>query len=110
MFTKSKETEVMTLAEKTEKVFKDCEKLLFDAMKASGLDISSIAEADDDSIILFKRYMEVLKDAEDLAIAQAAQLDKIDMIDQVFKSTASIAADLKVMDKKVDILIGGSKK
>lgn len=110
MFTKSKETEVMTLAEKTEKVFKDCEHLLFDAMKSTGLDISSIADADDDTIILFKRYMGLMKDAEELAIAQAAKLDKIDMIDQVFKSTASIAADLKVMDKKVDLLVSGSKK
>ena len=94
-----------TLEEKTRKIFGDCEKLLFEAMKASGLDISDIADADDNSIILFKRYMELMKSAEELAIAQAEQLDKIDMLDTILKNVSIMSADVKMMDKKLDVLM-----
>ena len=93
-----------TLKEKTSKIFSDCEKLLFEAMKASGLDISDIADADDDTVILFKRYMELMKSAEELAVAQAEQLDKIDMLDTILKNVAVMSADVKMMDKKLDVL------
>ncbi|MBP5596216.1 MAG: hypothetical protein J6Y02_12595 [Pseudobutyrivibrio sp.] len=94
-----------TLEEKTRKIFGDCEKLLFEAMKASGLDISDIADADDDTVILFKRYMELMKSAEELAIAQAEQLDKIDMLDTILKNVSIMSADVKMMDKKLDVLM-----
>ena len=100
-----KADEAKTLKEKTEKVFDDAKQLLFEAMKASGLDISDIADADDETIILFKRYMEIMKTAEDLAIAQAAQLDKIDMLDAIFKEVAVITADVKGIDRKIDIAL-----
>ena len=98
-------TENETLKEKTIKIFGDCEKLLFEAMKASGLDISDITDADDDSIILFKRYMELMKSAEELAIAQAEKLDKIDILDTVLKDVSVMSADVKMMDRKLDVLI-----
>lgn len=94
-----------TLEEKTRKIFGDCEKLLFEAMKATGLDISDIADADDDTVILFKRYMELMKSAEELAIAQAEQLDKIDMLDTILKNVSIMSADVKMMDKKLDVLM-----
>lgn len=94
-----------TLKEKTSKIFDDCEKLLFEAMKASGLNISDIADADDDTVILFKRYMELMKSAEDLVIAQAEQLDKINMLDTILKDVAVMSADVKMMDKKLDVLM-----
>lgn len=94
-----------TLKEKTSKIFDECEKLLFEAMRASGLDISDIADADDDTVILFKRYMKLMKSAEELAIAQAEKLDKIDILDTVLKDVAVMSADVKMMDKKLDVLI-----
>ena len=94
-----------TLAEKTRKIFGNCEKLLFEVMKATGLDISDIADADDDTVILFKRYMELMKSAEELAIAQAEQLDKIDMLDTILKNVSIMSADVKMMDKKLDVLM-----
>lgn len=100
-----KEAEKETLKEKTSKIFSDCEKLLFEAMKASGFDISDIADADDGTVILFKRYMELLKSAEELAIAQAEQLDKINILDTVLKDVSMMSADVKMMDKKLDVLI-----
>ena len=100
-----KADEAKTLKEKTEKVFDEAEQLLLEAIKASGLNISDIADADDESIILFKRYMEIMKTAEELAIAQAAQLDKIDMLDVIFKEVAVIAADVKGIDRKIDIAL-----
>lgn len=110
MFKINKVTENETLKEKTSKIFGDCEKLLFEAMKASGLDISDIADADDDIVIMFKRYMELMKSAEDLAIAQAEQLDKINMLDTILKDVSVMSADVKMMDKKLDVLMKDNKK
>ena len=92
----------VTLKEKTEKVFGDCEKLLFDAMAASGLSISDIAEADSEEVALFHKYMKLMKDAEELAIDQAEQLDKIDNLEE----------SLKEINGKIDALIklNGSKE
>ena len=106
----NKVAENETLKEKTIKIFGDCEKLLLEAMKASGLNISDIADADDDMVILFKRYMELMKSAEELAIAQAEQLDKINMLDAILKDVAIMSADVKMMDKKLDVLMKDNKK
>ena len=110
MFKINKVTENETLKEKTSKIFGDCEKLLFEAMKASGLDISDIADADDDTVIMFKRCMELMKSAEELAIAQAEQLDKINMLDTILKDVSVMSADVKMMDKKLDVLMKDNKK
>lgn len=74
-------------------------------MKASGLNISDIADADDNTVILFKRYMKLMKSAGELAIAQAEQLDKIDILDTVLKDVSVMSADVKMMDKKLDVLM-----
>ena len=102
---KFNEAEKETLKEKTSKIFDECEKLLFEAMKASGLNISDIADADDNAVILFKRYMKLMKSAEDLAMAQAEQLDKIDIRDTLLKDVSVMSADVKMMYKKLDVLM-----
>lgn len=110
MFRFNKVTENETLKEKTSRIFGDCEKLLFEAMKATGFDISDIADTDDDTVILFKRYIELMKSAEELAIAQAEQLDKINMLDTILKDVVIMSADVKMMDKKLDVLIKKDNK
>lgn len=99
-----------SLKGKTQAVFDNAEKLLLEAIKASGLDITDIADADDDSIILFKRYMEIMRDAEELAIAQAEQLDKINALDVIIQNQARIMADIKSIECNVDILVRSDKK
>lgn len=99
-----------SLKGKTQAVFDNAEKLLLEAIKASGLDITDIADADDDSIILFKRYMEIMRDAEELAIAQAEQLDKINALDVIIQNQAKIMADIKSIELEVNTLVRNEKK
>lgn len=72
----------LNLKEQTEVLFEDAEKLLFECLGACGLEISSIANTDDDMLILFKKYMRLIKDCEALAIKQAEMLDRIESIDK----------------------------
>jgi hypothetical protein len=82
MFKTCCEKEDLTLKEQTEALFEDMEKLLVECLGTCGLDISSIANADDDMLILFKKYMKLVKDCEDLAVKQADMLDKISTLDK----------------------------
>jgi len=67
--------------------------MLTDIMKMTGFDLDSVADLDDEMIIMVKRYLVMMKKAKDLAIMQADRLDKIDEI-----------------DKKLDKLVAYAKK
>lgn len=103
------EEEETTLKAKTEKIFKDIEAMLFEVMKISGLDLSDIADLDDDTVILTKRYIELINVCEDLAIAQAEKLDKLDMLDQVLQKSIETETEVKALERKIDILLKEKK-
>ena len=85
--------EEKTLVSVTAEIFDELNKMLTDIMKMTGFDLDSVADLDDEMIIMVKRYLVMMKKAKDLAIMQADRLDKIDEI-----------------DKKLDKLVAYAKK
>ena len=66
----------------TEELFEEVEQLIKDAMSKAGFGFEDIADMDDETIILMKRYFSLLKKCEEMAEVQAEQFDKISDIDR----------------------------
>lgn len=71
-----------TLVSVTADIFDELNKMLTDLMKMTGFDLDSVADLDDEMVIMVKRYLVMMKKAKDLAIMQAEKLDKIEEIDK----------------------------
>ena len=70
-----------TLQIMTDELFEELEQLMRDAMSKAGFGFEDIADMDDETVILMKRYFSLLKKCEDLASAQAQELDRIHVIE-----------------------------
>ena len=69
-----------TLRDQTKALFDEMESVLMSMLKTAGVSITDISDVDDDTLIAFKNYIGLLKKTEDLAIAQAEKLDKLDKL------------------------------
>lgn len=72
-----------TLRDQTKALFDEMESVLMDMLKMAGISITDISNVDDDVLIAFKKYIGLLKKTENLAIAQAEQLDKLDKLIEI---------------------------
>lgn len=72
-----------TLRDQTKALFDEMESVLMSMFKTAGISITDISDVDDDTLIAFKNYIGLLKKAENLAIAQAEQLDKLDKLIEI---------------------------
>ena len=83
-----------TLRDQTKELFDEMENVLMDMLKVSGFSISDISDVDDEMLIAFKKYMGLLKKTEDLALAQASQLDKLDKLNEIISK-------IDIIDRKI---------
>lgn len=83
-----------TLRDQTKSLFDEMEAVLGDMLKMTGFSISDISDVDDDMLIAFKKYMGLLKKTEDLALAQASQLDKLDKLNEII-------GKIDIIDRKI---------
>ena len=65
----------------TKELFEELNQLMIDAFKKAGISFDDIADMDDETIILIKRYFSLMKKCEEMAEGQAEQFDKISSID-----------------------------
>jgi hypothetical protein len=70
-----------TLQVMTEELFEELNQLMIDAFKKAGISFDDIADMDDETVILMKRYFSMMKKCEDLASTQAQELDRIHVIE-----------------------------
>lgn len=82
------------LRDQTKELFDEMENVLMDMLKVSGFSISDISDVDDEMLIALKKYMGLLKKTEDLALAQASQLDKLDKLNEIISK-------IDIIDRKI---------
>lgn len=80
----------------TKELFKELEQLMRDAMSKAGFGFEEIADMDDETVILMKRYFSLMKKCEEMAEGQAEQFDKISSIDHKLDRV------LRYLSQKVD--------
>lgn len=70
------------LEAKMNKLMEQCDEVMNDMIKTSGLGLDDLASLNEEQFAMIKRYMQLWKDCKELSLEQARMMDKINAIDK----------------------------
>ena len=70
------------LVKRTQEMYSNIDELMNRCMSASGIGINSIADMDDNEVLLFRDCFKLMNEAKQYSLEVAETLDKTDSIDE----------------------------